>query len=308
MNYYEHHLGDWAAATGHLTWDEDMAYTRLLRAYYHAEKAIADGQQYRLAKASTPAQRKAVDTVLAEFFTLADGAWHQKRADEEIARYHDGEPEREVKKANESIRLKRHRDERAALFKVITAAGQHAAWNTNMNELRELAKRCASPLPATAPATPATATQTPSTIPSTQEKEDSVPTGTGGTPPPAVKVGKAKTAAEQESAKVWSDLKLLLIDQQACPTAKAAGEVLGKHATKYGKDVFLEAGRATIAANPVDALTYLVALCETAAGKRVALGRPGPLTDEQRESINAASDAAAKRLLFGARTGEVIDA
>lgn len=39
MNYYEHHLGDWAAATGHLTWDEDMAYTRLLRAYYHHEKA-----------------------------------------------------------------------------------------------------------------------------------------------------------------------------------------------------------------------------------------------------------------------------
>jgi uncharacterized protein YdaU (DUF1376 family) len=89
MNYYEHHLGDWAAATGHLTWDEDMAYTRLLRAYYHAEKAIPEGQQYRLAKASTPAQRKAVDAVLAEFFSLQEGAYHQKRADIEIARYQD---------------------------------------------------------------------------------------------------------------------------------------------------------------------------------------------------------------------------
>ena len=69
MNYYEHHLGDWAASTGHLSWDEDMAYTRLLRAYYHAERAIPGGQQYRLAKASTPAQRRAVDAVLAEFFT-----------------------------------------------------------------------------------------------------------------------------------------------------------------------------------------------------------------------------------------------
>jgi hypothetical protein len=68
VNYYEHHLGDWAAATGHLTWDEDMAYTRLLRAYYHAERPISEGQQYRLAKASTPTQRKAVDQVLAEFF------------------------------------------------------------------------------------------------------------------------------------------------------------------------------------------------------------------------------------------------
>lgn len=89
MNYYEHHLGDWAAATGHLTWDEDMAYTRLLRAYYHHEKPIADGQQYRLAKASTPAQKRAVDQVLSEFFELRDGAYHQKRADAEIARYQD---------------------------------------------------------------------------------------------------------------------------------------------------------------------------------------------------------------------------
>ncbi len=90
MNYYEHHLGDWAAATGHLTWDEDMAYTRLLRAYYHAERPIPQGQQYRLAKASTSAQRRAVDAVLGEFFTLeADGCYHQKRADEEIARYQD---------------------------------------------------------------------------------------------------------------------------------------------------------------------------------------------------------------------------
>ena len=160
MNYYEHHLGDWAAATGHLTWDEDMAYTRLLRAYYHAEKPIPTDQGYRLAKASTPAQRRAVDAVLQEFFTLEADGWHQKRTDAEIARFKASEPEREAKKANEDTRLKRHREERARLFKVLTDAGQHAAWNITMNELRELVKRCGPPLPATAPATPATATQT----------------------------------------------------------------------------------------------------------------------------------------------------
>lgn len=89
MNYYEHHLGDYAAATGHLSWDEDMAYTRLLRAYYHHERAIPDGQQYRLARAATPAQRKAVDVVLAEFFELREGHWHQGRADREIERVKD---------------------------------------------------------------------------------------------------------------------------------------------------------------------------------------------------------------------------
>lgn len=168
MNYYEHHLGDWAAATGHLTWDEDMAYTRLLRAYYHAERAIPQGQQYRLAKASTPAQRKAVDAVLAEFFELRDDGFHQKRADAEIERYRAGEPDREAKKANEEARLKRHREERARLFQELAAVGQHAAWNVGMNELRALVKRYCTPLPATAPATPATAThtQTPDTRPS----------------------------------------------------------------------------------------------------------------------------------------------
>jgi uncharacterized protein YdaU (DUF1376 family) len=89
VNYYEHHLGDYAAATGHLSWDEDMAYTRLLRAYYHHERAIPAGQAYRLARATTPAQRKAVDVVLGEFFVLVDGAHGQKRADAEIARYQD---------------------------------------------------------------------------------------------------------------------------------------------------------------------------------------------------------------------------
>lgn len=89
MNYYAHHIGDYAAATGHLSWDEDMAYTRLLRAYYLHERGIPEGQQYRLARASTPAQRKAVDTVLAEFFSLVEGEHRQKRADDEIARFQD---------------------------------------------------------------------------------------------------------------------------------------------------------------------------------------------------------------------------
>ena len=89
MNYFEDHIGDYAAATAHLSWDEDMAYTRLIRAYYHTERPIPKDQTYRLARATTPAQRKAVDTVIAEFFWLGDDGYHQKRCDEEIARYQD---------------------------------------------------------------------------------------------------------------------------------------------------------------------------------------------------------------------------
>ena len=87
MNYFAHHIGDYAAATAHLTWDEDMAYTRLLRAYYHHESGIKEGQQYRLARATTPAQVKAVDVVIGEFFTLDGTVFIQKRAEEEIAAF-----------------------------------------------------------------------------------------------------------------------------------------------------------------------------------------------------------------------------
>ena len=31
MNYYEHHIGDYDADISHLSWAEDMAYTRLIR-------------------------------------------------------------------------------------------------------------------------------------------------------------------------------------------------------------------------------------------------------------------------------------
>lgn len=165
MNYFELHLGDYEAATAHLTALEDGIYCRLLRIYYRTEKPLpADLKQIcRLARAQAKPEREAVEQVLADFFELREDGWHQARCDAEIERFKAGEPEREVKKANEDNRLKRHREERARLFKVLTDAGQHAPWNIGMNELRELVKRCGPPLPETAPATPATATQTPDT-------------------------------------------------------------------------------------------------------------------------------------------------
>ena len=64
MNFYKHHLGDYDGATMHLSWDEDMAYTRLLRAYYRREKPIPADEAWRLARASTKPQKDAVSRVL----------------------------------------------------------------------------------------------------------------------------------------------------------------------------------------------------------------------------------------------------
>jgi uncharacterized protein YdaU (DUF1376 family) len=86
MNYYPFHVGDYASATRHLSWDEDAAYRRLLDAYYIAEKALPSDLRAvcRLVLATTDAQREAVKVVLEEFFCLTQSGWENRRADAEI--------------------------------------------------------------------------------------------------------------------------------------------------------------------------------------------------------------------------------
>lgn len=91
MNYYEHHIGDFAEATAHLSFVEDAAYSRLIRKYYAQEKPLpADVKAVqRLVGARSKDEREAVESVLHEFFDLQADGWHQARCDAEIARYQD---------------------------------------------------------------------------------------------------------------------------------------------------------------------------------------------------------------------------
>lgn len=101
MNFYKHHLGDYDSATMHLSWLEDMAYTRLLRLYYRTEQPINPDikQVFRLVRATSKAEREAVQTVLDEFFTLESDGWHQDRCDQEIGIANDrADKNREVGK------------------------------------------------------------------------------------------------------------------------------------------------------------------------------------------------------------------
>ena len=89
MNYYEHHIGDYDANTAHLSWAEDMAYTRLMRLYYRKEAPIpaSVNDACRLVRALSKDQKQAVESVLSEFFELRDDGWHQARCDSEISAY-----------------------------------------------------------------------------------------------------------------------------------------------------------------------------------------------------------------------------
>lgn len=86
MNYYERHLGDYAKDAGHLTMIEQGAYTLLLDRYYTTEQGIRADQAHRVCRARSKDEQKAVDSVLAEFFTLTDGVWINARAEREIAK------------------------------------------------------------------------------------------------------------------------------------------------------------------------------------------------------------------------------
>lgn len=87
MNFFKFHLGDYYKKTSHLSMIEDGAYRRLMDAIYLRECPLPrDKKQiYRLVKASTKAEKIAVDSVLAEFFTLTDEGYSNPRCDEEIA-------------------------------------------------------------------------------------------------------------------------------------------------------------------------------------------------------------------------------
>jgi len=257
VNYFELHIGDYAEATGHLSMLEDGAYWRLMRKYYAKEKPLpADvAEVQRLAGARTKEEKLAVQAVLRDFFDLRDDGWHNKRCDEDIVAFQAGEPEREVKRTNEDLRVKRHREERAALFKQLNDAGQHAPWNTNIKELRALVAGLSGNAPATppgqpathpvtppvtAPATPATATQYPSPntqLPELKEEERALPAAEGKPvrePTAAGRIGRALKRGGMDPATFnTSDPRIAALAEQGATEEEV--EAVAREAVSKGR-------------------------------------------------------------------------
>ena len=82
MNYYKRHLGDYANDTRHLSMLEHGAYTLLLDHYYATEKPIPDSLCERIAHATSSTQKKAVYSVLNQFFTKLNGLWFSNKCEE----------------------------------------------------------------------------------------------------------------------------------------------------------------------------------------------------------------------------------
>lgn len=90
MYRFSHHIGDWDQDTAHLSFIEDAAYHKLVRRYYATESQLPPDTDKikRFLRCRTPAERRAVDVVLDEFFVLTDYGYSNKRCDEEIAKYY----------------------------------------------------------------------------------------------------------------------------------------------------------------------------------------------------------------------------
>ncbi|MGL5181000.1 YdaU family protein [Herbaspirillum huttiense] len=146
MNYYEHHIGDYAEATAHLSFIEDAAYSRLIRKYYAQEKAMPPDLKavQRLVGARTKEEKDAVEVVLEEFFELREDGWHQTRCDEVIAKYLESQPEREAKKEAERERQRRTRERRRQLFEALRAHGIVPDFSATMTQLQDMLSRAES--------------------------------------------------------------------------------------------------------------------------------------------------------------------
>lgn len=86
MNFYKHYIGDYQRDTGHLSLAEHGAYRLMLDAFYATGKPLPADRKtlYRLLRAATPVERKAIDSVSAQFWEMLSSGLINRRAAVEI--------------------------------------------------------------------------------------------------------------------------------------------------------------------------------------------------------------------------------
>lgn len=89
MNYYQFHVGDYAAHTRNLGLLEDLAYRRMLDAYYVSERPFMGTTQDVAREIGMREHIEDVEYVLNRFFVREGDAWTNKRADSEIVRFRE---------------------------------------------------------------------------------------------------------------------------------------------------------------------------------------------------------------------------
>lgn len=114
MNFYKHYIGDYQRDTGHLSLAEHGAYRLMLDAFYATGKPLPVDKKalYRLLRAATAVERKAIDFVSAQFWEITSSGLINRRAALEI--------EKAVKQAeiNRQIAIEREKRKRERLEEI----------------------------------------------------------------------------------------------------------------------------------------------------------------------------------------------
>lgn len=85
MHYFQFNIGDYRAATAHLSNDEDLAYRRLLDMYYDTEQKIPLDIQWVARRIRL--DYATVQAVLLDMFEKQEDGWFHARCDEVIKQY-----------------------------------------------------------------------------------------------------------------------------------------------------------------------------------------------------------------------------
>ena len=86
MHYYQFNIGDYKAATAHLSNEEDLAYRRLLDMYYDSETKIPLDTQWVARRIRIEAA--VVRDVLNDMFVRHEDGWFHARCEDVIVAYH----------------------------------------------------------------------------------------------------------------------------------------------------------------------------------------------------------------------------
>ena len=146
MNHYPHHIGDFNNATRHLTRVERALYRDLMDLYYDTEKPLpkdTTGRLARLVLAVTDEEKSALDTVLAEFFIVKGGAYHNARCDREISRYQSLRDN--ASKAGKASAARRANENPTLVEPPLSPRTTNQNQNQNQNQDKYKAQRFAPP-------------------------------------------------------------------------------------------------------------------------------------------------------------------
>jgi uncharacterized protein YdaU (DUF1376 family) len=126
LNFYKHHLGDYAKKTAALSVTQHGAYLLMLHHFYATEEPLPVGRDlYRLLRADSKPERDAIDFIVAKFWRQEEGGLVNDRALIEIqAAEHQRSVNKEVGKLGGNPYLKAQYNEPGFLYAAAVGPGR----------------------------------------------------------------------------------------------------------------------------------------------------------------------------------------